>query len=72
MREPYLLAREAWGERPQALRRGLVPWTVVLGIAPAAVAVLPVVGWLVLPVVLVLGATGLAWAGEMARKAAPH
>ncbi|HEX7926893.1 MAG TPA: hypothetical protein VF678_04820, partial [bacterium] len=60
------------GERPEVLRRRSIGWTLLLGLAPALVGVLPVIGWLVLPLVLVLGATGVAWAGETVRQAALH
>jgi uncharacterized protein involved in cysteine biosynthesis len=67
VREPYLAVRAAQGEAPRALRRGLMGWTVRVGTLPVLLAMVPWLGWLLLPVVLIYQVAGVAWLSERGR-----
>jgi hypothetical protein len=67
VRDPYLVVRAEWGDDPMSLRKGLMLWTVWAGLLPFALAMLPVIGWVVLPVAMVHLVAGFAWRGEEAR-----
>lgn len=69
-REPYLLVREGLGDDRKALRRGMTLWTIRIGAVPVVLAMIPVVGWLALPMVLIYQVAGLAWANEPRRDGA--
>ena len=64
VRDPYLSVRAALGDRARDLIKGRFGWTVRVGVVPVLLAMIPVAGWLVLPVVMVYLTVGLAWAGE--------
>ncbi|MEE8395111.1 MAG: EI24 domain-containing protein [bacterium] len=65
-RSPYLAVREALGDDPRLLRRGLAWWTFQTGLPPLLLAMLPVVGWLLLPALMIDLVAGVAWQGERA------
>ena len=69
VRDPYLTVLHDLavpdGVHP-AKAKGLLGFTLRMGIVPVALAVIPVVGWLAMPVVLVYLVAGVAWAGERA------
>ena len=69
IRAPYLTVREEHGDEQRALRRGLTLWTVRTGFLPVLLAMIPVVGWLLLPALLIYMVAGTAWLGEQALKA---
>lgn len=64
IREPYILVRGAAGESTQALRGGLWTWTFKLGALPVMVGLVPLVGWLVLPAIMLYLVAGVAWLAE--------
>jgi uncharacterized protein involved in cysteine biosynthesis len=66
IREPYLTVREEYGDERRALRKGLALWTVQTGLLPVVLAMIPIVGWLLLPAVLIYLVAGFAWQGEQA------
>ncbi len=66
IRAPYLTVREEHGDEHRALRRGLTLWTVRTGFLPVLLAVIPFVGWLLLPALLIYMVAGTAWHGEQA------
>jgi uncharacterized protein involved in cysteine biosynthesis len=68
VRDPYLVVRAAWGDDPLTARKGLTLWTVWAGLLPFALAMLPVIGWVLLPVAMVHLVAGFAWRGEEARR----
>ena len=61
IREPYLAVRAAEGERYPALRKGLTWWTLRVGALPVLLAMVPWVGWMLLPFALVYMVAGVAW-----------
>lgn len=67
VREPYLAVRAAAGESPATLRRGLNWWTLRVGALPVLLAMVPWLGWLLLPVVLTIQVAGVAWLSERGR-----
>jgi hypothetical protein len=44
----------------------LLPWTIAQGALPVALGLLPVIGWLLLPLAMILAVAGIAWEGERA------
>ncbi len=64
VREPYLIVRESLGDDPKSLRQGLRWWTVRIGLLPVVLAMIPWIGWLLLPAALTYQVAGVAWAGE--------
>jgi len=66
LRAPYLAALEGRGQHPASLRAGLLPWTIAQGALPVALGLLPVIGWLLLPLAMILAVAGIAWEGEQA------
>ena len=64
VREPYLAVRAARGEALRDLRRGRLGWTLRVGALPMLLALVPWLGWLLLPVVLVYQVAGVAWLSE--------
>ncbi len=66
VREPYLIARESLGDDPKSLRQGLRWWTMRIGLLPVVLAMIPWIGWLLLPAALTYQVAGVAWAGERA------
>ncbi len=64
VREPYLAVRAGLGEELPALRRGLTLWTLGIGTLPVVLAMVPWLGWLLLPVLLVYMVAGLVWRSE--------
>lgn len=69
IRDPYLAVRTEMGDDPRQLRRGLMFWTMQTGLLPVLLAMIPIVGWLLLPAVLIYMVAGFAWQGEQALKA---
>jgi len=69
VRDPYLTVREGAGDDPRALRRGLTWWTLRTGFLPVLLAMVPVVGWLLLPFAMVYLVAGFAWQSERAARA---
>jgi Sulfate transporter CysZ/Etoposide-induced protein 2.4 len=67
VREPYLAVRAARGESLPALRRGLTWWTVRVGSLAVLLALVPWLGWLLLPVLLIYQVAGVAWLSERGR-----
>ncbi len=67
VREPYLAVRAARGEALRDLRRGLLGWTLRVGTLPVLLAMVPWLGWLLLPVVLIYQVAGVAWLSERGR-----
>lgn len=70
VRDPYISVRVELGDDPATLTRGLSMWTLRSGLGPVILAMIPGVGWLVLPVFLIHLVAGMAWLGEEAVKAA--
>ncbi len=71
VRDPYVSVRAALGDRPRRLVKGRRGWTIRCGVVPVIVAMVPVAGWLLMPVMMVYLSAGLAWEGEDAvRRAA--
>lgn len=64
VREPYLIVRESLGDDPKSLRQGLRWWTLRIGLLPVVLAMVPWIGWLLLPAALTYQVAGVAWAGE--------
>ncbi len=64
IRDPYVSVRAALGEPVRGLVKGRLKWTVQAGVAPVLVAMVPVVGWILLPVMMTWLVTGMAWLGE--------
>jgi hypothetical protein len=67
VREPYLAVRAARGEALRDLRRGLWGWTLWVGVLPVVLALVPWLGWLLLPLVLTWQVAGVAWLSERGR-----
>ncbi|HKJ00483.1 MAG TPA: EI24 domain-containing protein [bacterium] len=67
VREPYLAVRTTRGENLGALRHGLSWWTLRAGTLPVLLAMVPWLGWLLLPVVLTYQVAGVAWLSERGR-----
>ncbi len=70
VRDPYLVVREGLGDDPKDLRKGLVLWTPFVGLLPFVLAMIPVVGWVLLPAAVIYLVAGFAWRGEAALAAA--
>lgn len=66
IRDPYLDMRAEIGETPRSLQQGLGLWTIQAGVLPVFIALVPVLGWLVLPFVMVRLVAGFTWEGEQA------
>ena len=69
VRDPYLTVLHDLavpGAVHPAKTKGLLGFTLRMGILPVVLAAVPVVGWLVMPVALVYLVAGVAWAGERA------
>lgn len=64
IREPYLAVRANAGEDLAQLRRGLTWWTLRVGVPAVVLAMIPWVGWLLLPVLLIYQVAGVAWLSE--------
>jgi uncharacterized protein involved in cysteine biosynthesis len=64
VREPYLAVRAARGESLKDLRRGSTWWTVRVGALAVLLAMVPWLGWLLLPVLLIYQVAGVAWLSE--------
>ena len=69
VRDPYLVVRSERGEEIKQLRQGLTFWTVRTGLLPFLLALIPVVGWIILPAAMMYLVAGFAWQGETARAA---
>jgi len=67
IREPYLVVRSETGESLRSLAKGKRGWTLMLGLLPVGVAMVPVLGWLLLPMVIMMLSAGVAWANESAQ-----
>ena len=64
VRAPYLALRESLGDDRKALRKGMAWWTVRTGLLPMFLAMIPILGWIMMPVVLIHQVAGLAWVNE--------
>ena len=64
VREPYLLVRESLGGDHKALRKGMAWWTVRAGLLAVFLAMIPIVGWIVMPMILIYQVAGMAWVNE--------
>ena len=64
IRDPYLVVRQAAGDPRKQMRKGLILWTVKAGFIPVVLAMIPVVGWVLLPLVMIYMVAGFAWQGE--------
>jgi uncharacterized protein involved in cysteine biosynthesis len=69
VRDPYLAVRASLGEEPGRPRRGLALWTILTGLLPFVLAMVPVAGWLLLPAAMIHLVAGLAWQSESVRAA---
>lgn len=67
VRDPYLTVRAELGEEARPLRRGLAFWTIVIGLVPFVLAMIPVLGWALLPLAMTYLVAGFAWTGEAER-----
>lgn len=63
VRQPYLAVNAALGEA-SPLPRAKTLLTVRMGLLPVGVAIVPFVGWLALPVLVIVMVAGLAWVNE--------
>ncbi|MCZ6558332.1 MAG: EI24 domain-containing protein [SAR324 cluster bacterium] len=70
VRDPYLVVREVLGEERKQLRKGLMLWTVQAGLLPVFLAMIPILGWALLPGVMIYLVAGFAWRGEQALREA--
>ena len=64
VREPYLAVRESYGEDPKALREGMGAWTLRAGILPTLIALIPWLGWMLVPALMIFLVAGASWHGE--------
>lgn len=64
IRDPYLVVRQEAGDPRKQLRKGLVLWTARAGFIPVLLAMIPFLGWLLLPVVMIYMVAGFAWQCE--------
>ena len=64
LREPYLAVRVEMGEDIKELRKGLTFWTLRAGLLPVSLALIPLIGWFLLPFVMIYMAAGVAFAAE--------
>ncbi|MDH4248401.1 MAG: EI24 domain-containing protein [Deltaproteobacteria bacterium] len=64
VREPYLMVRIGMGEERSRLRAGLMLWTLRAGLLPVLLALIPVLGWIILPLVMILMTAGVAYTAE--------
>jgi len=64
VREPYIAVRVGLGDDRKALRRGLSFWTLRVGALPALLTMIPVVGWVLLPLAMTRLVAGVAWSSE--------
>ena len=71
VRDPYLAVRRELGDADLPGAWSNVLWTGRVGLLPFALAAVPVVGWLLLPVTLIVLVTGVAWEAERRRAQAP-
>ena len=67
IREPYLAVRESSHEARRNLRRGTLAWTISAGFLPVVLALVPLLGWLLLPAALIYLVAGVAWQAEQGR-----
>jgi uncharacterized protein involved in cysteine biosynthesis len=67
VRDPYLVVRADLGEEARPLRGGLMTWTMITGGLPFVLAMVPVLGWALLPITVTYLVAGFAWRGEAAR-----
>lgn len=67
VREPYLTVLAAQGHDYHRMSRGQALWTLRIGLMPVLVGMIPFVGWLMLPVVMIYLVAGVAWIGELNR-----
>lgn len=64
IRDPYLVVRQEAGDARKQLRKGLMFWTARAGFIPVVLAMIPIVGWLLLPLVMIYMVAGFAWQCE--------
>lgn len=64
VRDPYLVARESAGDPRKQLRKGLMFWTARAGLIPVLLAMIPFLGWLLLPMAMIYMVAGYAWQCE--------
>lgn len=64
IRDPYLLVRSAAGEPLHILKQELGGWTVKIGAVPTLVGLVPIIGWVALPALMLYLVAGVAWLAE--------
>lgn len=64
VRQPYLNVDAALGRPKGYSKTGLTLWTTQIGVLPVVLAMIPVVGWLLLPAALIYMVAGMAWVNE--------
>lgn len=64
IRDPYLVVRQEAGDTRKQLRKGLMFWTARAGFIPVFLAMIPVLGWLLLPLVMIYMVAGFTWQCE--------
>lgn len=64
IRDPYLVVRQEAGNPRKQLRKGLMFWTARAGFIPVLLAMIPIVGWLLLPMAMIYMVAGFAWQCE--------
>lgn len=67
IREPYLVVRAEQNGSLTELRQGLRLWTIKVGILPLLVAMVPLIGWLLLPLLMIFLVAGVSYTAEQAR-----
>ncbi len=70
VRDPYLTVLHDLalpGAVHPGKAKGLTGFTMRMGLVPVVLAAIPVLGWLLMPVVLIYLVAGVAWAGERAQ-----
>lgn len=67
VREPYLTVLAEQGHDYHSMSRGQTLWTLRIGLMPLIIGLIPFVGWLLLPVVMIYLVAGVAWIGELNR-----
>lgn len=68
VRDPYLVVRQEMGEGRDALTKGLRFWTMRVGLLPLVLALIPWVGWALLPFTMIYLVAGVSWVSEQALK----
>jgi len=67
VRNPYMVVREPLDDDVKGMRKGLKIWTIKAGSLPVALAMIPFVGWITLPALMIYLVAGTSWLAEEKR-----